>query len=319
MDSKFSTDSLEAEIASISITYDYGDSLSLESRERHGWIADYSTIYDLDRIDPRPPAQRIPTEILLLIFSYLNFSEANLLQLSDGPWPLTKVCSRWREIALDYPLLWTHVNLDFSYWRYILGTETRADLILSTFVERSKSLPLNVQIRWRDIEDASEDAYKAMTLLLSTCHRWKKAVLDIHSVLFYEISPIIMGRLLELEALKLNLNPPEKSFRDGQPIIDAFQFAPKLRDVCIEGMPYATRNMRLPWSQLTHLNAYHDHPNPNYHCLRLSPNLVECYLGSHGHLLQSPNGPYRVIELPRLKKLVLGGKCCPRSPDSLCA
>lgn len=271
--------------------------------------AAYPTIYELDHLDPPSTVQCIPTEILLMIFLFLDFSEANLFQTSGGPWLLTKVCSRWREIVLDYPLFWTHVNVDLSYRGYSSGhgQGARADLLLSTFVERSKNLPLNVQIRWRNVEDASEDAYNGMTVLLSTCHRWKKAVLDLHSTLFYEISPTIMGRLSELEVLNLSLNLPDKYLRNRRSVIDAFQIAPKLRDVRIDGSSYATRNVRLPWSQITHLNVYHNHPNPNYHCLRLSLNLVECDLGAHGHLLHSPNGPYQAIELPHLKKLVVRG------------
>ncbi|KAJ3873428.1 hypothetical protein F5051DRAFT_419249 [Lentinula edodes] len=250
---------------------------------------------------------RQPTEILIMIFSFLDFSEANLLEINEGPWALARVCRRWRGIVYDCSLFWLHANLDLSYWHFTRNWPSRADLLVSTFLDKSKGLPLNVRIQWPDIEGATNHILDAVEHILKTSHRWKSAVLNLHYALYYKLSSVIDGRFPQLESLMLKCNLPPKISRNSLPLIEVFQVAPKLRQVSIEGMPYATKNVKLPWNQLTHLNAYHDHPNPNYHCLRLSSNLVECHIGAHCDLLQSPRGPYSSISLPHLKTLFVKG------------
>ncbi|KAJ4479019.1 hypothetical protein J3R30DRAFT_3733378 [Lentinula aciculospora] len=250
---------------------------------------------------------RLPTEMIVMVFSFLDISQANLLDVNDGPWVLTQVCRRWRDIVVHCPLFWTHANLDLSCWHFTRTWPSSADLLVSTFLERSKELPLNVQIHWSDIEGAPNHILNAVEHILNTSYRWKIAILDLHFTVYYELSSMIRARLPQLEGLMLMFNLSPKTSRNTLPTIDAFQYAPKLRQVSIEGMPCATKNLQLPWDQLTHLNAYHDHPNPNYHCLRLSSSLVECHIGSHGDLLQSPKGIYPPISLPCLKKLFVKG------------
>ncbi|KAJ7738101.1 hypothetical protein B0H14DRAFT_2407992, partial [Mycena olivaceomarginata] len=59
------------------------------------------------------PLCRIPPEILLLIFTCALPSTTSLMNLKDGPWPLSRVCSQWRTIALSQPSLWTELSLNF--------------------------------------------------------------------------------------------------------------------------------------------------------------------------------------------------------------
>jgi hypothetical protein len=49
------------------------------------------------------PVARLPTEILSIIFS--------LLRIPITPFFLSHVCHRWREISLNLPCLWSHINL----------------------------------------------------------------------------------------------------------------------------------------------------------------------------------------------------------------
>ncbi|KAJ3859513.1 hypothetical protein EV359DRAFT_86319 [Lentinula novae-zelandiae] len=250
---------------------------------------------------------RQPTEIIIMIFSFLDFSEANILEINEGPWALARVCRRWRGIVYDCSLFWLHANLDLSSWHFTRNWPSRADLLVSTFLEKSRGLPLNVRIQWPDIEGATNHILDAVEHILKTSLRWKSAVLDLHYAVYHKLSSVIDGRFPQLESLMLKCNLPPKISRNSLPLIEAFQVAPKLRQVSIEGMPYATKNVKLPWNQLTHLNAYHEHPNPNYHCLRLSSNLVECHIGAHCDLLQSPRGPYSSVSLPHLKTLFVKG------------
>ncbi|KAJ3719355.1 hypothetical protein C8R42DRAFT_117762 [Lentinula raphanica] len=249
----------------------------------------------------------LPTEMIIMIFSFCDISAANLLETNDGTWVLTQVCKRWRDIVVHCPLFWTRVNLDLSCWHYTQNRPNRADMLVETFLERSKDMPLDVQIHCPDIQGAPNHILTAVEHLLNASPRWRLAMLDLPYTVYQALSPVIYGRLDLLESLYLKFDLPHKTTRNFFSGIDAFQIAPKLCQVSIEGLPYATKNVRLPWNQVTHLNAYHDFPNPNYHCLRLSSNLVECHISSRGDLLESPRGAYAPVSLPHLKRLFVEG------------
>ncbi|KAL6298058.1 hypothetical protein BKA93DRAFT_754446 [Sparassis latifolia] len=125
----------------------------------------YTTVYGLDthhvsegNLDPLStvrclinsfsPINHCPDDILSLIFQYsvaLIDDDAG-----DFQWPfaslrpsnklidLTNICRRWRILALDLPLLWTHIGDRFS-----------DPLLLAapTFLQRSRSAPLKFHIR----------------------------------------------------------------------------------------------------------------------------------------------------------------------------
>ncbi|KAI0046005.1 hypothetical protein FA95DRAFT_1560602 [Auriscalpium vulgare] len=88
----------------------------------------------------RLPAIRLPPEVLTIIFTYLSSAfeaGSHVWEDDDSPvdlrWlAITHVCRRWRQIALEYPLLWTYI--DFSYGRECL----------ETFLSRAKRAPLSI-------------------------------------------------------------------------------------------------------------------------------------------------------------------------------
>ena len=67
------------------------------------------------------PISSLPTEVTTLIFSFLratsessaftSFTTSTKLDLDPLAWlHVTHVCHQWREIALNQPLFWSHVN-----------------------------------------------------------------------------------------------------------------------------------------------------------------------------------------------------------------
>ena len=92
-----------------------------------------------------PPVSRLPPELLVSIFSLLAADEAPTVRytISLGWIVVSHVCSHWRRVALDSPVLWANINFDLSSWW------------IQTMLDRAKQGPLVIRdIRIRYAEDA---------------------------------------------------------------------------------------------------------------------------------------------------------------------
>ena len=89
-----------------------------------------------------PPIERLPVEILSHIFRILWLETGPHPRLDIDSWPryhpihssiihITHVCRRWREIALDTPILWSRID------------DTIASRMLA-FLQRSRSAPVSL-------------------------------------------------------------------------------------------------------------------------------------------------------------------------------
>ncbi|KAJ7879186.1 hypothetical protein B0H14DRAFT_2160977, partial [Mycena olivaceomarginata] len=52
------------------------------------------------------PLRRMPVEIISLIFKFAAPFPSDFMNVEEGPWVLSAVCSLWRTIALSQPSLW---------------------------------------------------------------------------------------------------------------------------------------------------------------------------------------------------------------------
>ena len=104
------------------------------------------------------PISRLPPETLAAIFSFLSHSTNK--EASRLKWICVSHVSRqWRETALNYPRLWSHINLS-----------KRAPAAIAEILSRAKMAPLNLEVdltRWkRERIDAFErqlDAHMSHT------------------------------------------------------------------------------------------------------------------------------------------------------------
>ena len=83
------------------------------------------------------PISSLPPEVFAVIFSFVRLPD--YLILAEGPdklscLPIAHVCHRWREIAINQPLLWSHV--DFATLTSAGATEMLA---------RAKTVPLHLE------------------------------------------------------------------------------------------------------------------------------------------------------------------------------
>ncbi|KAE9404504.1 hypothetical protein BT96DRAFT_419528 [Gymnopus androsaceus JB14] len=128
--------------------------------------------------------RKLPTEILREIFHLIAFSDSEYTlecEFGDLMSPVrvvSRICSRWKQVALSYHDLWLSMRID-------LGILKESSTIGNTFVEHlrrsGKTLPLRLSIkavgsRWKMGNKAQFSVWNA---LLDESRRWRDIVLDV--------------------------------------------------------------------------------------------------------------------------------------------
>ncbi|KAJ7286568.1 hypothetical protein C8J57DRAFT_1708825 [Mycena rebaudengoi] len=220
------------------------------------------------------PIRSLPSDILDEIFSWsvpVRLPESDFV---GGPWILTHVCARWRNVAISLPALWSTIHL----------LDVRIPLnILTTQLERSRPCPLTI--------DLFANHFAGFTSILEHSERWHTLDLSI----FDWMVPLLnetAGRLPLLRSLTYDKNT---SLSDLS-LCRAFEAAPCLR----EGMAYTTASIPLPYNCLTRFRY------------KTSTSLAAAPLKSCHNLLEltlvcpdTPEGN-EIIELPLLQRLRIG-------------
>ncbi|KDQ59587.1 hypothetical protein JAAARDRAFT_205618 [Jaapia argillacea MUCL 33604] len=121
------------------------------------------------------PIDRIPNELLSGIFEIVTHSFDDPGESLSTPTTLSLVCSRWRQIAISTPELWTTIFLTQALSPHDIART-------STWLERSKTRPLDLYLDFRDPcwswdeEDHSftwNDMAEILQLLLPHISRWR--------------------------------------------------------------------------------------------------------------------------------------------------
>lgn len=200
------------------------------------------------------PANTLPNEILLLIFSERFFSQIEdhlwnpSLHINDAPWNLTRVCKQWRSVAIGFPMIWSSINLLYSEidmvyrWKSFVHT-------LSLHVERSQQEGLAVAVYFQPLnleENANpikKDIFRhsIAAVLAPTSKRWV-------SLLLYdpclEWECLHDGEYPRLEHLEIDTRPTY-----SQPIT-LFQKTPALTSLKIYGVHFTEFDISESWSRL---------------------------------------------------------------------
>lgn len=188
------------------------------------------------------PINRLPPEIVSQIFldavDDIPLYQGDSLDISRGPWPLAQVCSRWRDIGVSLPRLWSHVEI------YPIGLHRSAGPILDTWLSRSHNFPLSISI----VIPRNHSFQPHIDKIISQSHRWVTASVGISSLDIPCLSAL-KGRLPSLQTLVLDLH-------DFNPLdleaTSSFDEAPALRDLELLNITIShLMNFRISWSQLT--------------------------------------------------------------------
>ncbi|KIK69350.1 hypothetical protein GYMLUDRAFT_152449, partial [Collybiopsis luxurians FD-317 M1] len=94
------------------------------------------------------PIRRLPNELLIHIFDYVcdNAPNPRWYELSDAPFSLSAVCSRWRSLCLSHPKMWSKLAVNCNKGSKI---GTAVDL----YLERSKHQLLTLRLAYYPEDD----------------------------------------------------------------------------------------------------------------------------------------------------------------------
>ncbi|KAJ7280997.1 hypothetical protein C8J57DRAFT_107871 [Mycena rebaudengoi] len=128
-------------------------------------------------LDLRAPSimDRLPNELLSVIFTFAVEHCHDLSDLTISPTTLSHICRRWRQISLSTGALWTNIVLTFpTSVHQLVGTET--------WLAHSKTYPLDILLDFRDPawdweenwhDFNRKDMEDVLLLLLPHVARWR--------------------------------------------------------------------------------------------------------------------------------------------------
>ncbi|KAJ7850434.1 hypothetical protein B0H13DRAFT_1905670 [Mycena leptocephala] len=229
------------------------------------------------------PVMTLPNEIVSEIFlAFLPvYPLRSPLAGIHSPTFLTRICRRWRDVALATPELWRAI--DIGSLENHISFERQLD-VFDGWLTRSRSCPLSIYIK--DGVNPSD----IFSLLLP--HHARCEYLKLHLV---ESQPIFERPMPLLRHLDLVLNIP--------PSISSFRQVPLLRTVVLNEV--AIMDITLPWMDLTSLTLCWVTPSEYLPILQQTSNLVHCELSLFYHFDGDDLGPTSTIVLPCLESLTL--------------
>ncbi|KAJ6483098.1 hypothetical protein C8R45DRAFT_904414, partial [Mycena sanguinolenta] len=188
--------------------------------------------------DYKYPVLTLPNEIVDQIFVHFVpvYPDAPPLIGTYSPNKLTKICRKWREVALATPALWRAIQLTTE--RSAMPIE-RVNQISEVWLGRSGSRPLSIDIDFAPLGTFTSAAF---TAILAHRARWEHLKFDGPTSALLAIN----GPMPRLRHLDLTLSIADVAGATND--IVAFNTVPLLRTVVLRA--FVTT---LPWEQLTSL------------------------------------------------------------------
>ncbi|SJL13125.1 uncharacterized protein ARMOST_16562 [Armillaria ostoyae] len=179
-----------------------------------------------------PPILRMMPEISTYIFSWVENANERI-SFPDTPWIISQVCRRWRDIALSYPELWSHV------WVH-------------------KPRTFNFSGRVHQLETSLIRMH-----IYGMCS-WIIAIIDtpLNSSFPHRTSLVILQHFYKTDT----------TFELNESVLDAFDSATRLHDICLVGFQ-SPSSINFHWSQLTRIDLVCGSPQDGINILRKTPNL----------------------------------------------
>ncbi|KAJ7759401.1 hypothetical protein DFH07DRAFT_884339 [Mycena maculata] len=229
------------------------------------------------------PVLTLPNEIISEIFFHTLPEEAyqSPPKHSDSPSPcansplaLGHICSKWRQIALSTPTLWTALELYLD--NVVNSNQLR---LLEIWLNRSGGCPLSIGI-WSGAT-STPDVCRFIDALVPHCGRWQDMDLDIP---FRDLIRIT-GDMPLLHTLSVGLTDMEMD--DGAALqphasepMQIFHTAAALTTlILIPPFPVGPEILIFPWAQITFLYIIATSPHELIYILRALVNIGQFRVG----------------------------------------
>ncbi|KAG6829833.1 hypothetical protein H0H87_009990 [Tephrocybe sp. NHM501043] len=181
---------------------------------------------------------------------------------SADPMLLAQVCSKWREVALSTPLLWSSIHI-------LCSDKGQRVPLLKAWLQRSAGCPLSIRFVESVVGSAAHDptfefpqspfTEKVMSLLVAEKHRWQAIDFSFSR----QISPVLSNIAVEpfplLETASITSRQATDCNFGGvaplEKIWQAIHSSPSFRGGKWE-MEYLEQNLNnIPWGQITTMNV----------------------------------------------------------------
>ncbi|KAJ7605288.1 hypothetical protein FB45DRAFT_1069409 [Roridomyces roridus] len=236
------------------------------------------------------PLRRMPSELIAEIFSWSlpTAYETRGPDVKRSPWVLAQVSSRWRNISLSTPSLWSLVKI----WGKNID---KLDIdMIRTQVDRARKLKVHF---YASEDGSSVPQIKFFDFLSEHAARWEELSVQLTPTLVPRLGAL-RGRLPSLQRLRIQ----GAENHVGHDHIKCFETASSLVDVGISGpfisIPFPTHQLtscRLqgPWD--THQRILKMAPNVVEACIQIVPE-------SNGEE-SWPNASGPTLDLSHLRRL----------------
>ncbi|PBK66906.1 hypothetical protein ARMSODRAFT_330877 [Armillaria solidipes] len=231
------------------------------------------------------PLRRFPVEILVEMF-YAFAREKGYYDVFSrtGPWALSRVCRRWRHVALSLcPSIWATMSVTASRYNPIS--------LLKTAVSRSGGCKLDFTLSGLDSDPFA--CLDFLPVLLAHSERWRSAYFTRQPLVIQQLSSI-RGKIPNLEVCHIDTDP--LCIYAGR--LNVFEFAPSLKHLHLKRLlwqsviPVTAPNLiSFSDDQTSHADSLH---STYLDIIRASP-----YLETFDIQYQDQNGELPVVT-PRI-------------------
>lgn len=191
---------------------------------------------------------RLPAELMGEIFQILVESRGSYKLFSansdaaDVPWSLSRVCSRWRQLALSMPSLWNDINVTgaYDYGPKVAALKKNPVGLLELVLRRSGAVPLSLYYE-ENPHGGAPDHIDAVGLqlfhtILVHAGRWRSVHFTVTPAL---LTMLRAGCFQQLKTLTVILLPC-RNIVTAPASLDIFAGMPKLETLEIEGSTLPT-------------------------------------------------------------------------------
>ncbi|KAG1874353.1 hypothetical protein F4604DRAFT_2009721 [Suillus subluteus] len=210
------------------------------------------------------PLWRLPTEVLSHIFVHCLPEDKYLSPASKlAPVLLTKICRRWREVAVGTPSLWCRLNVPYD-----LRRQEELPFCLDLWLKRSRGRPLSLALTCCSIVRDSTEFRSLLQPYINQISSF-----SIQCRYTSDDPEILLKDLPALQELIANWSITKQCFSRLPPTLSSFKFSESPFELD------ALLSCKSVWANLTNVEIPIRRPDAVLDLLQLCPNL--CSLAIH--------------------------------------